>query len=322
MSEEGCEIQFLITNLEFPCFERIPRLGEEPERGHLILSIDNHNIILEQIEGYREIMKRLRNKAQITTRMIVRENPENWKAVTEIIDNLCSLMSFMNGNSIFSVEEIGISKGKITFHKLYNPKIENFKPASQFVPPMRFKSFLEKTYPNFVKFKDVLGLPILFNYYILMNTSDYLEVSCLFGYILLECLSSHAQEYYKDIGIPIHSSLLKNKVRKIRKILRKNCILEDRIDLITKELLEKGIIYQYPTLRDSICRIMKDFNIDRAPNDQEIFDLRNYYIHEGISPKEGREHTEFKLMFTSFIIRLLSGILGYEVPADHGSIQY
>jgi hypothetical protein len=316
MSEE-CEIQFLITNLEFPSFGRILKLGEEPERGHLILSIDNHNIVLEQAENYREIIKGLRNGAQITTRMIVRENPENWKAVTEVVDNLCSLMSFMNGNSIFSVEEIGISKGKITHHKLYNPKIENFKPAPQFVPPMKFKSFLEKTYSNFVKFKDVLGLPILFNYYVLMNTSDYLEVSCLFGYILLECLSYHAQEYYKDTSIPIQSSLLKDNVRKIRKILHKNYILENRIDSITKELLEKEVIYQHPTLPDSIYRIMKDFNIDRAPDDQEIFDLRNHYVHEGISPKRGREHTEFTRRFTFFIFRLLSGILGYDVPAGY-----
>jgi hypothetical protein len=142
-----------------------------------------------------------------------------------------------------------------------------------------------------------------------MKSSDILEIKCILGYILLECLSSHAQKYYKKIRNPIENnrSIKKNKI--LEEISKKYNISD--ADLIK---MKNEFINQFPSLQDSILRIQRDFKIINPSNINEIFRLRNKYIHRGISVKKGQNQTKFTYELMYFIDNLLLGILGYNGP--------
>ncbi|MGC1123265.1 MAG: hypothetical protein WBA22_19440 [Candidatus Methanofastidiosia archaeon] len=311
MEGEEPEIHFPITNLELFGLEKTTAPNGSFRYDYIKLKIGNHDIIIKQVEGYDEIMTRLRKKpwcSAVTAEIILNENVGNPEAMVDFVFDLCSLMSFAEGQTIFPV--CSFTPGKETrIRQRFSPRVENFKPAAPVVPSKYFKFFLEKTFSEYIKLKDNFGLPILFNYYVLMVNSDILEVSCLFGYILLECLSSHAQEYFRKTGEPIQGRMKKKNMKVLQRELGKYKIPRETLESIAED-----VSYEHPTLPETIHKIMDHFKIAKEKDDQEIFDSRKEYIHKGISQRRGRDHTEFMLELRCFVIRVLLGILDYNGP--------
>jgi hypothetical protein len=312
MEREESEIHFPITNLELFGLEKTTAPNGSFRYDHIKLNIGNRDVIIKQVENYDKKMKRLRRRpwcSDVTAEIILSENVGNSEDTVNFVFDLCSLMSFAEGQTVFPVCSF-VSGKEPRIRQRFSPRIENFKPADPVVPSKYFKFFLEKTFPKYIELKDNLGLPMLFNYYVMMVNSDILEVNCLFGYILLECLSRHAQEYFRKIGEPIKGNMKEKNMRILQKELGKYKIPRETL----KSIADK-VGYKHPTLPEAIYEIMNHFKIVREKDDQKIFDSRNEYIHKGISQRKGRDHTEFMLKLRCFVVRLLLGILDYSGPA-------
>jgi hypothetical protein len=120
--KEQSEIIFLIRNLEFLGTEKTYLPNGGFKRDHIIINIHGHEFIIKEFDDYRKRIESLRNgiiQNAITSKMIIKEHPEKREGIIEMVDNLCSLMSFLKGNFINYVKEIHMLNGKIVHEKSF-----------------------------------------------------------------------------------------------------------------------------------------------------------------------------------------------------------
>ncbi len=307
------KILFRIANLEFTGCERTYSPHGGWRLDHFSINIEGYPIEVRQLKGYKNIEKALSKKEvdnAETAEIIVKANHNKHEEIMKIVNDLCQLMSFATGNTVVPFGEIHL-KGKDIIHQIYgNVRTEPFQSGNHVIPKMPFETlpkFLEEAYPNYQKYKKSFGLDVILNYYELMHRNPFMDVRCVLAFVLLECLSNNAQEYYEKTKKPIESSLMKSKIKKLKKILPKHKVISKKVIL---ELIEE-FIYKYPTLQDSIYHLMKEFGVEYKAKEQEIFSLRKEFIHKGKFPSSVKDPVKTFRKIVHFIDRLILHMLGY-----------
>jgi len=307
------EIRYYITNFEFTGCEKtmFPKGGGKLD--HFTISIDGYTFCIKKLEKYNRIIETIKkNKtSSITAEIIVKVDFKERERISSIIDNICNLLSFATGNTVVPVTEEHLLDGKVVWAQTNSMKVYSFRSGDQLIPllpPETIREFIIKAYPNYSKWKKKLGLNILIDYYLLMKSNPVLDVRCLLGYVLLECLSSHAQEFYAKKGEPIESSIKKSQIKKFNKSLPKSNNLSKR----TKERIVTELFYQFPSLQDSIQKLMKDFGMKYKKGEIYIWKLRKEFIHKGMFPKNTGNRIKIYRDIVHFIDRLMLHILNYD----------
>jgi hypothetical protein len=209
------------------------------------------------------------------------------------------------------ITEEHLSNGKFVWSKTTSMRVDDFRSGDQLIPhlpPEAIREFTIKAYPNYTKLKNDLGLNVLINYYLLMKSNPILDVRCLLGFILLECLSNHAQEFYSKKGSPIENSMKKSKIKQLNKILPKSNNLSKK----TKDKIIEEFVYKFPSLQDSIKRLMNEFGMEYKKKEAELWKLRKEFIHKGMYPKNTKNHVQVYRNIVHFIDRLILHILKYD----------
>jgi len=307
------EIHYYITNFEFMGCEKTiyPKGGWSLD--HFSFSLEGHTFNIKQVENYKEVIEYLKKTKtkSITAEIIVKADLKDKDKLYTIITNICDILSFATGNSIVPIKEEHLSNGKFVWSQTTSMIVDDFKSGNKLIPHIPFevmREFTIKAYPNYTKLKEDLGLNILLNYYLLMKSSPILDVKCLLGFILLECLSNHAQEFYAKNGKPIENSIKKSRIRQLNKILPKSNNLSKK----TKDKIIEEFVYSFPSLQDSIKRIMNEFGMKYKKKEAEIWKLRKGFIHKGMYPKNTKNHIQIYRTIVHFIDRLILYILNYD----------
>ncbi len=304
-------IVFRVTNLEFIGSERtmIPEGGWKLD--HFSLVIDKFPIEIRQFGDYENTIKVLR-KAEYasaeTAEISIFSNHDNQDKIREIVHDLCWLMSFATGNSIVPFHEMHFDDETCVREVFRSVRVEPFKSGNHIIPslpPETLPSFLTEVYPNYIKHKHELGLDVVLNYYELMKRNQIMDVRCVLVYILLECLSNNAQEFYELKGNPIQCHLKESKIESLRSCLTKYSVSDEDINKLIKEH-----IYQYPTLQESLTALMNDFKMKFKEGEVKLFELRKEFVHKGKFPKELNPIKTYNLL-VHFIDRIILHILGY-----------
>jgi hypothetical protein len=306
------KIIFKITNLDFTGSEKTITPFGGWKLDHFTLSIKGYHIEVRQIDDFKEIVTALKKKqisSAQTTIITVTGKHEKQDEIRTIVNDICWLMSFAKGNSIVPFGELHV-KGEKTVQEIYRSvRVENFVSGDHVIddlPIDNLPKFIEQAYSNYILYKKELGLDVIFNYYELMKRNPIMDVRCVLGYILLECLSNNTQEYYTSKGTPIQNSLKKSKSAKLKKILDKEKVNAKIIEQIASEF-----IYSQASLQDSINEIMKEFKMGYKKGEDELFKLRKEFIHKGrFPPNINPIQTYNKLVH--FIDRIILHILNYK----------
>jgi hypothetical protein len=307
------EFHYYITNFEFTGCERTILHKGGGKLDHFSVSLEGYAFQIRQIDNYKEIIDLIKkNKTNsITAEIVVKADLKEKDKLYPIITNMCNLLSFATGNSVVPITEEHFFKGKQVWSQTNSMWVDSFRSGDQLVPhlpPEAIRYFMAKAYPNYVNLKDQLGLNVLFDYYLLMKSNPILDVRCLMGFILLECLSDHAQEFYLNSGKPIENNIKKSKIKILDKILPKSNNLSKK----TKNKLIQELVYQFPSLQDSIKRLMDDYGMKYKSSEADIWKLRKNFIHKGMYPKNTKNHIQIYRDLVHFIDRLLLHILGYD----------
>jgi len=307
------EIRYYITNFEFTGCEKtmFPKGGWKLD--HFTISINGYTFCIKKLEKYKEIIERIKkNKtSSITAEIIVKVDFKEREKIFSIINNICDLLSFATGNTVVPVTEEHLLDGKVVWAQTTSMKVYNFRSGDQLIPhlpPETIREFVIKAYPNYSKWKKKLGLNILIDYYLLMKSNPVLDVRCLLGYVLLECLSSHAQEFYAKKGEPIENSRKKGMVEQLNKILPKSNNLSKK----TKNKIIEEFGPKYPPLQEPIERLMNEFRMRYKKKEAYIWGLRNKFIHKGMFPKNIQDPIKVYRDIVHFIDRLMLHILNYD----------
>jgi hypothetical protein len=306
------EIHYYITNFEFIGCEKTfyPKGGFKSD--HFSVSFEGHNFNIKQVENYKEIIEHLKKHktSLITAEIIVKADLKERDKLYPVITNMCDLLSLATGNSVVPITEKHFSNGKFVWAQTTSMRVDNFRPGDPLIPelpPDAIRDFTIKTYPNYAKLKDNLGLNTLLDYYLLMKSNPVLDVECLLGFILLECLSNNAQEFYSKEGKPVENNMKKSKISRFNKILPKSNNLSKK----TKDKLIEEFVSPFPSLQDSINRVMAEFGMKYKKKEAEIWKLRKEFIHKGTYPKQTINRVQVYRNIVHFIDRLLLHILNY-----------
>jgi len=307
------EICYEITNFEFTGCEKTihPKGGWKLD--HFSASFEGYTFIIKQLENYKEIIEEIKkNKTSaITAEIVVKAKLNDKENLYKIITNICEILSLATGNSVVPITEKHFSNDKFVWSRTTSMRVDSFRSGDQLIPhlpPETIREFAIKTYPNYTKLKEDLGLNVLINYYLLMKSNPILDVRCLLGFILLECLSNHAQEFYENNGKPIESSMKKSKIKQLNKILPKS----NNLSKITKNKIINEYVYQFPSLQDSIKRLMNEFGMKYKKKEADIWKLRKEFVHKGMFPRNITNHIQIYRNIVHFIDRLILYLLKYD----------
>lgn len=312
-TKDETEIHYYITNFDFIGCEKTiyPKGGWKLD--HFSVNFEGFTFVIKQVEKHKEIIEYLRkNRASaITAEIIVKADLKEKDKLYGIVTEICELLSFATGNSVVPITEKHFSAGKFVWSQTTSMRVEDFRGGDHLIPhlpPEAIREFTIKAYPQYKEMKQKLGLNIIFNYHLLMKSNPIMDVRCLLGFILLECLSNHAQEFYIKEGRPIENSIKKSKVKQLEKILPKSNNLSNK----TKAKIIEEFGYKFPTLPDSIKRLMDDNGMKYKNEEVEIWKLRKEFIHKGMYPKDTTNHVQIYRNLVHFIDRLLLHILKYD----------
>ena len=312
-TKDETEIHYYITNFDFVGCEKTiyPKGGWKLD--HFSVNLEGFTFVIKQLEKHKEIIEYLRkNKTSaITAEIVVKADLKEKDKLYSIVTEICEILSFATGNTVVPITEEHYSSEKFVCSQSKSMRVEDFRGGDQVIPhlpPEVIRNFTVKVYPQYKKLKQKLGLNIILDYYLLMKSNPVLDVKCLLGYILLECLSNHAQEFYLKEGKPIENNLKKSKIKKLDKILPKS----SRLSKKTKEKIIEEFGYSYPTLQDSIKRLMDDYGMKYKKKEAEMWGLRKEFIHKGMYPKGTTNQVQIYKNITHFIDRLLLHILKYD----------
>ena len=112
---------------------------------------------------------------------------------------------------------------------------------------------------------------------------------------------------FKNFSL-FENSMKKSKIKQLEKILPKSNNLSRK----TKAKIIEEFGYKFPTLPDSIKRLMDDSGMKYKKKEAEIWKLRKEFIHKGMYPKDTTNHVQIYRNIIHFIDRLLLHILKYD----------
>lgn len=307
-------IRFLISNFFFSGPDNTFEPDGSWRANRFLVKIDglDYNFIeYGDQRKTKEFLRKNPNQSAITCEILVNTDLSNREKVLQTVDNLCALLSFAKGTSIVPICEQHF-RGEEWLHTgTFGYHVGAYHAGSSVIPE-EVKDFIDKCYPQYIKYKDVMGLFPVINYYLLAKSVYVFDVRCLLFFILLECLSSHAKEYFESKGDSVDKTFVIQSEGKLKKFFE-----ERKISISIEELkkLALSISYPEPSLPEVIRKIAVefDFKYKEGFEKSEMWTWRKDFVHRGLFRDDDKIDRVLKyLTLEHFIDRLILTILGYK----------
>jgi hypothetical protein len=294
-SKEQChEIHFGICNFKFDENDTIEYgkvgnnivipLTEEEKIEISFRKIDDYNNKINRITILRTI--------GVTCELILKiSNQDDLDKIVTLIDDICLLLSIKNGTKISWIYyDIYDSQGKTIFRKHESKVTKPYQPLDIFYfkeeHSFPTKKFLEETYLQYVKYKDLLKLNrgVVDAYIDAKAESDYLEtrggkIALAIEFLKNEYMESKNLEYIFPLQefkkwIPSISAAMENTLR-LEKITNKN-----KIDAISNGKKIEGLNRR--SFRNILSKIIKEFHVNISEDEIALFvNCRDNLVHRG-----------------------------------------
>lgn len=243
--------------------------------------------------------------------VLVYTKQQNERKVTNILNNICLLLSIVNANWIVPLFCDSISRRKIRKSLLYQIKTYDFISSFYSIDNRNFKAikkFIENAYPRFLQNEMILSLNKVFEYYISGLSTHIMQDRYSSGYIALETLVQNAGNLARTKNI----KLIPNSVIQTRQRLetfftkQKIPITQQQIDDLNKKI-------SYNRLSITTCQkyTAHHFGVRFYKKKiEELYLLRNSLFHGDEIKDFNKLQKSIRELYT-FLDILLLNILGW-----------
>ena len=246
------------------------------------LNINGYDFEITKLPDYDSVILRLRDSRDSLNRgftaKINVKNVSDFDIVKKIVRNICEMLSYAGGNSVVATR--WESEDNYKGGGCASPE-SKFICGNFVIHKQNIEYFLNSTYENYEKYRDVFGLNVIIDGLFTSDSLKHIEPKLLMNYGILEFLGDKSKKYFESIGNPLESSIKRSNEQKMRRILNGVEISEEKI-----EKLINNFIYPHPSLQDCIIAVKKEFdleyNIDESKNyltGKNIYSIRNDIIH-------------------------------------------
>lgn len=215
------EIRYGLSNLLYWGNE-ITKRNDTFSRDTIKINIEGKEVKIRHLEKYSEIEKQFRisKDVQITSEMIIEADYSDFNEITKMVKNINMVISFGAVNYVTDLYIDIYKDGKLAktiFKPLKTYPYINAIPVidASIHGDKEFATFIETAYPKYAKYKDNLGLDIVFEYYISSRGSNILELSYLLGAVTFECIDSYLPDFFKAQGITKNVNTFREKTRSL-----------------------------------------------------------------------------------------------------------
>jgi len=219
--DEDVEIKYGLSNFEF-FGNFITKKGNEFKRNLRKVNIEGDEISFIQIDDYEEVIKSLKERlnAQVTSELIIKNKYNYLKMIDKKVHDILTLCSFAMGNFVTDIYQDIYVNGELRESILKPLKTHPFNTRISVIDTWitgdnEFEQFLILSYPQYIKYKEILGLDIVIEYYITSKRNALMEINYLLGSITFECLESYLSEYFKSKNVTKNLNGFKNKTRSL-----------------------------------------------------------------------------------------------------------
>lgn len=306
------ELRYGVTNFEFIGSKMSVHSNGTYASDRLPVNINSKKIIFEQISAYKNVIKDLKSKGgiDVTSEAITEFKVSNdINTISNIIDDLCLLLSFIRGTYLSWIYWDGYSsKGKViqTYCRdCYTKPFEGVIPIIDYRYPHDTKYFLEKCYKNYKQNKDKLGLNLAIEFYLESISLIWLEPKYLCAFLALEVLN----ERNSSIKNITSWRKFKDLRKEIEKTINHLSIYEEEKKALHRKVPE---IIRYP-LEMRLLKMFKDLSIDISGYDiKRLITLRNKIVHEGTFSEPGLDHYPDYKKLICLLDKTILGLLEYD----------
>ena len=203
-STQRVQYEIGLSNLVFTGTQLIRR-REESYPGRIDLRIAEQDISLESLEWHNDLVKSLDDipGINVTSHLVTTNQLSNADLVRQICDDLCVLLSFATCNWITPLYEDCFLNGHQVITTLLPYSTFRYNHGELVIDARKgneLKEYLETTYPNHVRLKNLLGMNIVMGYFVHARLTEMPEIKYLIAVTGMECLKSYLRDYFAAKG--------------------------------------------------------------------------------------------------------------------------
>jgi len=211
------EYRMGLANLLFIGTQRIGGSAGR-HRGRIDLRLAGQDIALDSLEWYGSLGNRLADSRgiEVTSHLVTADLMSNRDRVKQKCDDLCVLLSFATCNWVAPLYEDIFLNGQKVSSTLLPGKTFPYNPGELVIDAREgkeLKEYLEATYPNYVRLKNVLSMNIVTEYFVHSRLSGLLEAKYLMAAVGMERLRSRLSDYFKAKGKVLCRGSLRSDLR-------------------------------------------------------------------------------------------------------------
>jgi len=274
-------VKYGLTNFIFDGIDWTSMPNGEQRRDKFTLSLGGKNILVKQVNNYKEVSKIIKNEKgiDVTSEIIIScEDKQELEEFSHLVTDISTLLSFARGTRIrwiyytlLTGNNILIEERRI--HSNTRPLYNGFEVISDNTPwEPDIKTFLESCYSYYQKFKTTLKLFVPIEYYLESKSHEIQSIKFLLASIAMESLDANYRAW--------------------KSVKKRN---------------EGG-----PPFRDVLDSLFKEFGLEGE--DFSFIQFRNAVVHEGlveglVGPQSNFIKEYYKLI--NQIDRIILRILNY-----------
>jgi len=279
------------------------------------VNIDDIQITFERNSEYDKLISQCiyNRNPDVTSTAIIDIKKSNIDRPVELLNKICMLLSFSNGNWIIPIYTDNLKNGRIIRTIFYNNKIYRFNNPRHLIDPRtapytQLVDFLSRSYSKYDNLIDDFRIHKVIEYYISGQVNSIRQEKFAIGYIALEVLCNVVPLYAKRKGDKIKPKSIEETYVKLKKLFEemKFELEENQIQEITDK-----VAYKKVTIKDAQRYLLKDLSLPIDDNlISELYDIRNKLYHGVDYNSNYQELSEGIIKLFDLLDRIILSIFG------------
>lgn len=285
-----------------------------PDHETFEVNLDNIQITFERKPYYDKLISQCiyNRNTDVTCTAIIDTKKSKINSSVELLDKLCMLLSFSNGNWITPIYADYLKNDKTIRTVFYKSKTYRFNNSRQLIdsktsPYTMLVNFLIESYKKYDTLVKEFRIHKVIEYYISANVNSIEQEKFALGYIALEVLCNSVEAYAKNKGDTIEPKAIEETRNKLKKI-----IAEMKLDLSDDQLeqITDNIAYKKITIKDAQTYLLKDLSLD-IDDDliKNLYVIRNRLYHGADYDSNYKELSEGTTKLFDLLDRIILSML-------------
>jgi hypothetical protein len=279
------------------------------------VNIDKVDIQFETKPDYPKIISQCsfnRNPYVTSTATMDLENEKTDSAIN-LLNKICMLLSFSNGNWIIPLYTDYFKKGTLIRIIFYKNKTYRFNKSRYLIdsknsPFVSLEDFLTRSYIKYDSLTKDFRIHKVIEYYISALVNSIEQEKFAVGYIALEVLCNAVPAYARNKGEVIEIKAIEETRGKLKKVFEK---LKLDIGNVQLEHITDEIAYKKVTIKDAQRYLLKDLSLEIDETlIKELYDIRNKLYHGADYESNYKELSEGTVKLFDLLDRLILNIFG------------